>query len=122
MPPDSPRLTRYRRQLDRVVIGFDTSYLQSEADAARAGVELAEIVAATSAEGPIKVVLSFSGVRFVSSSMLAEVVRLQKNLVKAKSRLRVCGLEPAVRDVVRASQLDKLFEVFDDEASALAKF
>jgi anti-sigma B factor antagonist len=66
--------------------------------------------------------LTFSGVRFLSSSMLAEVVRLHKNLAKVKSKLRVCSLEPALREVVRASQLDKLFEVFDDEASALDKF
>jgi anti-anti-sigma factor len=122
MPQDTPRRTRYRRTLDKVVVGFDTPYLQSEDDIAKAGAELAEIVEQTSKEGPIKMVLSFDGVRVVSSSMLAEVVRLHKKLTKEKSRLRVCGLSPSVRDVVRASQLDKLFEVFDNESAALAKY
>jgi anti-sigma B factor antagonist len=67
-------------------------------------------------------ILSFDGVRFVSSSMLAQVIRLHKTLAKAKGKLRLCALVDPVRDVLRASQLDKMLDVHQDEAEALVKF
>jgi anti-sigma B factor antagonist len=73
-------------------------------------------------EGFTKVLLSFNGVRFLSSSMLAQMVKLQKKLSKNKGRLRLSNLPPAIKEVMKTSQLDKMLEVFDDEAAALAKF
>jgi anti-sigma B factor antagonist len=119
MPPSSPQHIRHRRLGDVTIVGFETPYLQSDEEIAKASAELSRLVEEEDRE---KVILSFSGVRFMSSSMLAEVVKLHRKLAKAKGRLRVCGLSPEVRQVVRASQLDKLLEVFDDEKSALEKF
>jgi anti-anti-sigma factor len=85
----------------------------------KVGAELFELV---EGKALTKIILTFAGVRFVSSSMLAQVVKLHKKLSKVKGRLRVCCLSPALQEVLRTSQLDKLLEVFPDEASALSKF
>jgi anti-sigma B factor antagonist len=53
--------------------------------------------------------------------MLAQIVKLHKKLAKVKGRLRICCLTPALQEVLRTSQLDKLLEVFPDEAAALTK-
>lgn len=101
------------------VVGFTTPYLQAEEVIEKVGVELFDLV---ETKGLTKIILSFNGVRFVSSSMLAQVVKLHKRLAKAKGRLRICCLTPELSEVLRVSQLDKLLEIFPDEASALAKF
>ena len=110
---------RVRHKLDVAIVGFTTAYLQSEEDATKAGTELFDLV---ENQEVTKMVLSFDGVRFVSSSMLAQVIKLHKALAKAKGKLRLCTLSPTVRDVLRASQLDKMLDVYDDEAAALVKF
>jgi anti-anti-sigma factor len=101
------------------VVGFASHYLQTEAVIAKVGAEL-QALAKEHEHG--RMVLSFDGVRFVSSSMLAEVVRLHKAITKGKGKLRVCGLAPTIRDVLRASQLDKLLDVHENETTALAGF
>jgi anti-sigma B factor antagonist len=108
-----------RRVGDVTIVGFASAYLQNEDVATRTGAELFKLVEGK--DGP-KLVLSFDGVRFVSSSMLAQVIKLHKTVTKAKGRLRLCSLEPTVRDVLHASQLDRMLEVYNDEAAALAKF
>jgi anti-anti-sigma factor len=123
MPQDTPESRPehiiVRRAGTVHVVGFVSPYLQSEVEIEKVSGELNALV---DEQTPGKVLLNFGGVRFVSSSMLAQVVRLHNKMTKAKRRLRVCGLTPAVRDVVRTSQLDKVLDVHDDENSALAKF
>jgi anti-sigma B factor antagonist len=119
MTQDAPSHIRRRQIGDVIVVGFDTPYLQTEELVEKVGQDLADLV---SKDQPTKLVLSFDGVRFVSSSMLAQVVKLHKRLSKNKARLRICGLAPAIREVLHASQLDRLLEVLDDETAALNKF
>ena len=119
MPPDAPSHLRRRQIGDVIVVGFDTPYLQTEELVEKVGADLNELV---SKDQPMKLVLSFDGVRFVSSSMLAQVVKIHKRLAKNKAKLRVCGLTPAIREVLRASQLDRLLDVHEDENTALNKF
>lgn len=101
------------------VIGFATPYLQTEDAIAKVGEELFELAGRWDFS---KVLITFEGVRFVSSSMLAQIVKLQKQLARNKGRVRLCNLTPTLREVLRASQLDRLMEVFEDEKAALAKF
>jgi anti-sigma B factor antagonist len=101
------------------VISFATPYLQTEDAIAKVGAELFELADRWDFT---KVLITFEGVRFVSSSMLAQVVKLHKQLAKTKGKVRLCVTNPSLREVLRASQLDRLMEVFDDEKAALAKF
>ena len=109
---------RVRHKLDVAIVGFTTAYLQAEEDATKAGSELFHLV---EDQEVTKMVLSFDGVRFVSSSMLAHVIKLHKLLSKGKGKLRLCTLAPTIRDVLRASQLDKMLDIYEDEAAALVK-
>lgn len=110
---------RVRHKLDVAIVGFATPYLQSEEDVNHASAELFDLV---ENHEVLKLILSFDGVRFVSSSMLAQVIRLHKTLAKAKGQLRLCALSNPVRDILHASQLDKMLDVHADEAAALVKF
>jgi anti-sigma B factor antagonist len=119
MPTDTPSHLRCRQLGAVTIVGFDTPYLQTEDLVEKIGADLNKLVAE---EKPTKLILSFDGVRFLSSSMLAQVVKLHKSLAKTKARLRICGLAPAIREVLHASQLDRLLDVHDDENAALEKF
>ncbi|MFO0951776.1 MAG: STAS domain-containing protein [Isosphaeraceae bacterium] len=113
-----PDVLFVRRVGEAKVVGFAHSYLQSEDVAAKVAAELNKLIEGK--EG-VKLVLTFQGVRFASSSMLAQLIKLHKAVTKAKGHMRLCCLDPSIRDVLHASQLDRMLEVYPDEAAALAK-
>ncbi len=117
MPPSSTdQLLRVRRSGFTIIVGVVHPYLQSEEDVAKVGAELLALV-----EGKQypKLVITFDGVRFISSSMLGHLVKLHKTIAKAKGKLRVCALTPALKGILKASMLDKMLEVYDKENDAL---
>jgi anti-sigma B factor antagonist len=119
MAQDAAKHIQYHTDKGVTVVGFNSPYLQAEADIEQVGRELFDLV---ETKGLNRIVLTFQGVRFMSSSMLAQVVKLQKLVSKAKGRLRVCALAPPLLEVVQKSHLDKLLDVVPDEQAALNKF
>jgi anti-sigma B factor antagonist len=71
---------------------------------------------------PNKVLLSFAGVRLVSSAGLAAVLSLIRRLKGTDSRLKFCAMSPVVREIFAVTELDKLFDIEDDEAAGLRAF
>ena len=72
--------------------------------------------------GHTKIVLDFAHVQYVSSSMLAQLARLQRTVEQAKGQLRVCGLGPILLDTFRIGHFDRLFAIYDDLESSIASF
>jgi anti-sigma B factor antagonist len=48
--------------------------------------------------------------------MLGRLAAQWQKLGAAHGRIRLCGLDPLVRDVLRISHLEREFEIYDDEA------
>jgi anti-sigma B factor antagonist len=69
-----------------------------------------------------KLLLNLSNAHFVSSAMLAHLVKLHRKVQEAKGKIRLCCLRPVILDAFKVSNFDKIFEIFPDEASALKKF
>jgi anti-sigma B factor antagonist len=69
-----------------------------------------------------KMLLNLSNAHFVSSAMLAHLVKLHRKIQEAKGKMRLCCLRPVIMDAFKVSNFDKIFEIFPDEASALKKF
>ena len=69
-----------------------------------------------------RVVVNLSQMRFISSMFLGMLVALNRRIVAAKAALRLCGLRPGEREVFRATRLDTVFDIREDEPSALASF
>jgi anti-anti-sigma factor len=72
--------------------------------------------------GPDKVVLSFREVRQMSSSVLAVLVKFARRVGEAGGRLKLCCLDPHLREVFRVSRFDRLFEIYDTESAAIDSF
>jgi anti-sigma B factor antagonist len=73
-------------------------------------------------QGRSRILLDFAQVRYVSSSMLGQFVKLAKEVETARGQLKITGLGPVLRDTFRISHLEPLFEIYDDKASALKAF
>lgn len=66
-----------------------------------------------------KVLLNFSNVQFMSSTMIGKVMGLHRKLTPQGGEVVVCCLSPALRLPFRITQFDKLIPIYDDEFSAL---
>jgi len=105
---------------DVAVITFQESASMMEGDKVD-GVarELFELIDAKKYQ---KLVLNLFNAGYMSSAMLAQLVRLQRKMKDLKGKVRLCCLRPPVMDAFKVAQFDRLFEIFPDEPSALKKF
>jgi anti-anti-sigma factor len=66
------------------------------------------------------VVVDFSDAELVTSSSLAQLLRLQKVLDDHNQNLVLCGACPRTKGVFEVTGLDKVFEFVEDKFTALA--
>lgn len=59
----------------------------------------------------IQLIIDFSNVKFLTSSVLGLLIRISKNVYETKGTLRLCSISPKILDVFRITQLDKIFEI-----------
>jgi anti-sigma B factor antagonist len=70
-------------------------------------------------EGHTRLLVNFGGVRYLSSDVLAILAGLQLKLDPARGRIQLCELDPLLRDMLRITHLDRVFDLYADEAEAL---
>lgn len=68
------------------------------------------------------ILLEFDDVQYVSSTMLAQLAHLEREVRNAKGQLKICGLGPILKDTFRIGRFDFIFDIHPDEASALKSF
>jgi anti-anti-sigma factor len=66
------------------------------------------------------VVIDFSEAELVTSSSLAQLLRLQKVLDDHNQHLILCGTSPRTKKIFEVAGLDKVFEFAEDKFTALA--
>lgn len=69
---------------------------------------------------PAGVVVDFAGVKMVNSSTLARLIKIRRQMNAAGNRLILCGMNDQVWGAFLVTNLDKLFEVSNSVAMALA--
>jgi anti-anti-sigma factor len=104
---------------DVLVVYFPEHELMDEEQNRRIGSELLEL---TSRAPAGKMLVSFLGVDFVASSMLGQLVMLNKRCLSQNIALRICDVSPDLRMIFRIVRLDTLVAICGDEASALETF
>lgn len=85
--------------------------------------ELAALNERVSKLGPDEaqdVVLNFSGVTYLNSSNIAQLLKLRAAVHEKKRSLRCCSVGDQVWSVMLLTGLDKVFEFAPDPASAIA--
>ncbi len=66
------------------------------------------------------VVLDLSGVTYLNSSNIAQMLRLRKVLTEGDRALRLCSVADAVWSIMLLTGLDKVFTFMPDKATAIA--
>lgn len=116
-------VARSRLQVETVdgvtVAGFADDALLSDEVIREVGEQLDQLLDAV---GPGRYLVSFRGVSYLSSMMLAVLIKFARRLEKAGGRLKLCALAPALREVFQIGQFDRLFEIHDLEAEAFDAF
>jgi len=69
-----------------------------------------------------KVVVDFEDVEFLSSATIGKLISLNRKAKACKATLRFCNLRSELRDIFHLCSLDRLFEVHDSKAAAIASF
>ncbi len=72
--------------------------------------------------GTLNLVVDLSGVEYMSSGGVRELVAGLKRVKKDGGDLRLCALSERVREVMRLAGLDTVFEIFDDQVTAVGSF
>jgi len=75
-----------------------------------------EVVAA----GHTKLVIDFEKLDYISSSGLRVLLATMKKLKKQKGTMRLCGMNPTVKEVFVISGFSGIFSIHDTRAEAVA--
>jgi len=68
------------------------------------------------------IVLNLSGLEYLDSSGIGELVRNYLTVIKSGGTMKVVGLSKKVEEILKITQLYKLFPEFPDEEAALKSF
>lgn len=83
---------------------------------------LRENIARLLREGHKRIVLNFTGLRYLDSSGIGEMARMYLTVVKSGGEMKVVGLTPRVQEVLKVTHLYEVFREYPDEDAALQSF
>ena len=82
-----------------------------------------QVAAALPNDGsPIRLVVDFSDVNLVSSTLLSKLILLQRRIEATRGKLRLCEMSPIIQQVFRTSNLDRLFSIDRDQRTSIESF
>ena len=105
---------------DVVVVNFKQVKILDEATIRQIGEEFKNLTIEAAADR--KLLLNFERVEFMSSSMIGQIIRLNKQCRNDKVRLKLCGISPGIMEVFNLMRLHKVLEIHQDEEEALEAF
>ena len=103
---------------DVLVVYFNDAKMLDEHQIAKTGKQLLELE--TEATVTKKMLVSFRGVDFMSSAMLGQLARLNKQAKIDKVNLKFCNISPDLMQVFKVMRLSKI--TFATEEQALKSF
>lgn len=117
--PAAPSQLMVQRLADVSVIEFMQSALLDQASVDRIHRELDAIVAAQ--EVP-KLVISFEGVKHISSAMLGVLIAMHRKTTAKHGGLRLASIPASIFEVFKITNLHKMLKIYDNTDKALLKF
>jgi anti-sigma B factor antagonist len=101
------------------VVRFVDRKILDETNIQELGTELFKLV---EVEKRKNLLLNFANVEFLSSAALGKLITLDKKVKTNGGRLKLSNIKPEIYEVFAITKLNKLFDIKDDEADALAAF
>lgn len=69
-----------------------------------------------------KVLINFSGISYIDSSGLATLIEMLQRLKGIGGKMRFSNMEQKIKNIFEITKLYKLFEIFDNQETALKDF
>ena len=104
---------------DVTVVGFLDKKILDESNIEEIGRQLFEIV---EKHPQIKLLVNFANVQYLSSAALGKLITLNKRVAEGNGKLVLCSIRPQIYEVFKITKLNRIFDIVDDEATALARF
>lgn len=104
---------------DITVVRFRDQRITEDINIQELGQELFQLVEADFRK---KLLLNFANVEFLSSAALGKLIILEKKIKTHEGVLKLSNIRPAIYEVFEMTRLNRLFDIKDDEADALADF
>ena len=101
-----------------LIILLPANRILTEVEADRIGERLANLA---HSEGN-KVLIDLSNVQQMSSAMIGKLLALSKECDDHNITLRLCGMEPHLKEAFKATGLHKLMKIHDTRDHAMAAF
>ena len=104
---------------DVTVVRFVDRKILDEGNIQEVGQELFHLVEEDQRK---QLLLNFNTVDFLSSAALGKLITLDKKVKAQGGKLKLSNIRPEIYEVFAITRLNKLFDIKDDEADALAVF
>ena len=73
-------------------------------------------------EGRKQILLNLSGLTYLDSSGIGDLVHTYMSVIKGGGEMKVVGLSDKVEEILKITQLYQVFQEFQDEQAALRSF
>jgi anti-sigma B factor antagonist len=104
---------------DVSVVRFVDRKILDELNIQELGQELFQLV---EEENKTRLLLNFQQVEFLSSAALGKLITLDKKVKAHGGKMKLSNIRPEIYEVFAITKLNKLFDIKEDEADALAAF
>jgi anti-sigma B factor antagonist len=117
-------MAQYRRLTmsdvgDVTVVRFVDRKILDELNIQELGQELFQLV---EEDHKTRLLLNFQQVEFLSSAALGKLITLDKKVKAHGGKMKFSNIRPEIYEVFAITKLNKLFDIKDDEADALAAY
>ena len=112
-------MTKVSTQEGITVVEVDAQY--DSLDVAKLNEFGAELLTAVAAANPPKVLLDMRRTTFIGSNFLGLLIRAWKRLRDRHGELALCQVNDVCGEVLRASKLDMIWQVFPDRETAVTR-
>lgn len=99
-----------------MIVQFRDSKILEDRTIQQLGSELIELLQGRT--GP-RLVLDFSGVKYLSSAALGKLITLRRKVDQLGGKLKLCEIAEETMDVFKIAKLDDYFEICLDQRTAL---
>jgi anti-anti-sigma factor len=113
----NPRRIKVNESANISVVQFRDEKIIDPETIQELGQELFDLI---DRDNRMKMILNFSHVEFMSSAALGKLITFDKKAKRAKAELILTNISPEIFQVFSITNLDKLFQIKDCEADALA--
>ncbi|MDO9680745.1 MAG: STAS domain-containing protein [Bacteroidales bacterium] len=96
---------------------YSVIIVEGRVDTTNAG-EFEKEVMAVVESGTEKIILDCSGLKYISSSGLRVFLIVHKKMLAKKGCLKLCSLQPGIKEIFDISGFSSIFSIFPDKQAA----